>query len=81
MTRILYKYNPLIEYYESVPILCGHGMVIAQYKALDWRLISFDTGITICEGKSSSAHMLKINIKKELVRRGAIFQDEIRNAD
>jgi hypothetical protein len=79
MTRIVYKFNPATQFFESAPILCGHGMVIASYKDLNWKLVSYDTGIIIVEKKSSSTHMLKKNIKKELISRGAIFDDEIRN--
>jgi hypothetical protein len=76
--RMIYKQNPTTGWWESAPILTGHGMSVASYKDLTYKIVSYDTGITIVEKTVKSSHMLKKNIKKELMSRGAIFDDEIR---
>ena len=78
MKRIIYKLNIETGWYDSSPILTGHGSTVASYKDLCYKLVSYDTGITIVEKTATSSHMLLKNIKKELIVRGAIFDDEIR---
>lgn len=79
MTRIKYKLNISTSMYESQPILTGHGSTIACSQGLNWMLRSYDTGFIIISGTAKNSSSLKRILKKELISRGAIFGDEIRN--
>lgn len=65
---------------ESQPILTEYRHTIAAYREdlLQWRLTSYDTEMTIVEGKESTVYGLKRRIRKELVSLGARFDSESR---
>lgn len=78
MTRLKYKLNVNTNWFESSPVLTGFGSTIASYQGLEYKIFSYDTGINIISGTVKNNCALKKILKRELVSRGAIFQDEIR---
>lgn len=80
MTRIHYKTADGI-WYESAPILTGHGHTIVVYnkERLEFSLLTYETRHVIILERCKNILQLKKNIRERLISIGANFQSEIRN--
>jgi hypothetical protein len=80
-TRIRYVKDSEGRLVSKSPIVVGGDMLvitIAPDKLL-YTITEANSGKVVCSSNATSMQMLKINVKKELRSRGAVFNDEVRS--